>query len=53
MQVSVTAVRHAEVHCVRPKWRVVQRGSDCRVVQESLFLHHGELIVAADAKGRD
>lgn len=45
-------VRHAEVHGVRPEWRVGQRGRDRRVVQERLFLHHGELVVAAHAQVR-
>lgn len=43
---------HAEVHCVRPQWRIGQRRGDRRIVQESLFFHHRELVVAAHAQVR-
>lgn len=52
LKVAVAAVRHAEVEGVRPERRVLQRSSDGRVVQEGLLFHHGELVVAADAKVR-
>jgi len=45
-------VGHSEVHGVRPERRVGQGCSDRRIVQESLFLHHGELVVAAHAQIR-
>lgn len=48
----LSPVWHAEVHCVRPERRVGQRRSDGWVVQESLFFHHGELVVAAHAQVR-
>lgn len=44
---ALSPVGHAEVHGVRPERRVGQWRGDGRVVQESLFLHHGELVVAA------
>lgn len=46
----MAAVGHAEVHGVRPQWRVGQRRRDGGVVQEGLLLHHGELVVASDAQ---
>ena len=39
---------HAEVHGVWPKWGVCEWCGDCGIVQESLFFHHGELIVSAE-----
>lgn len=50
LQVAVAAVGHTEVHGVGPQRRVRQRSSDRGVVQEGLLLHHGELVVAADAQ---
>lgn len=50
LQVTVAAVRHTEVHGVRPKWRVGQRSGDGRIVQESLLFHHGELVVSTDSQ---
>lgn len=45
--VVFSPVWHPEVHGVRPEWRVRQGCGDRRIVQESLFFHHGELVVAA------
>lgn len=45
-------VRHSEVHGVWPKGWVLEWSSDRRIVKESLFLHHGELIVAANSEVR-
>lgn len=45
-------MRHAEVHCVRPERRIGQGRGDRRIVQESLFFHHGELVVSANAQIR-
>lgn len=28
LQISVATVRHAEVHCVRPEWRIRERRGD-------------------------
>lgn len=50
LQVAMTSVRHTEVHCVGPEWRIVEWSGDGRVVEESLLLHHRELIVAANAQ---
>ena len=47
LEVAVAAVGHPEVHGVRPERRVLEGGSDGRVVEEGLLLHHGELVVAA------
>ena len=41
-------VRHPEVQRVRPQRRVTEWGRDGTVVQEGLFFHHEELIVATD-----
>ena len=45
LQVTMTAVWHAEVHGVWPQWRVGERCCDSRVVQKGLLLHHGELVI--------
>lgn len=45
LQVAVATVWHAEVHGVRPQRRVREGRCDGRVIQEGLFLHHGELVV--------
>ena len=50
LQVAVAAVRHFEIESVGPEGRILQRGGDRGVVQESLFFHHGELEVAADTE---
>lgn len=52
LQISVTPVGHSKVHGIRPERRVAQRSSDGGIVQESLFLHHGELVVASDSQIR-
>lgn len=52
LKIPVTTVRHSEVHGVRPERRIVQGRGDSGVVQEGLFLHHGELIVTADPQIR-
>ena len=52
LQVAVATVRHAEVKSVGPERRVLQRRRDGRIVEEGLFFHHGELVVAADAQVR-
>ena len=43
-------VRHLEVHGVRPAGRVLEGGGDGGVVQESLLLHHSELVVATHSE---
>lgn len=48
----MTAMRHPEVHRVRPQWGIVQGRSDSRIVEESLLLHHGELIIATNSQVR-
>lgn len=48
----MTAMRHPEVHGVRPQRGIVQGRGDGGVVQEGLLLHHGELIVTADSQIR-
>lgn len=50
LQVTMTPVWHAEVHGVWPQWRVGERRCDSRVVQKSLFLHHGELVITTHAQ---
>lgn len=52
LKISMAAVRHPEVHGVRPQWGIVQGRSDGGIVQEGLLLHHGELIVTADPQIR-
>ena len=52
LEISVTPVRHPEVHGVRPEWRVLERGSDGGVIEEGLLFHHGELVVATDPEVR-
>lgn len=52
LQVTVATVGHAEVQGVRPQWRVLKRGSDGRIVQESLLFHHGKLVVATNTQIR-
>lgn len=52
LEISMAAVWHAEVHGVRPEGRITQGRSDCRVIQERLFLHHGELVVPTHAEIR-
>ena len=47
LEVAVAAMWHPEVHGVWPERRVGQGGGDGGVVEEGLFLHHGELVVAA------
>jgi len=46
----VAPVGHAEVHGVGPEWGVLKRCGDGRVIEESLFFHHGELVVASNPK---
>ena len=48
LEITVAPVGHAEVHGVGPEWGVLERSGDGRVIEESLFFHHGELIVASD-----
>lgn len=50
LQVAVTTVWHFEVHGVWPKRWIRQGGGNSWVIQESLFLHHCELVVATDSK---
>jgi hypothetical protein len=52
LQVAVATVWHAEVHGVGPQRRVREGRRDGRVVQEGLFLHHGELVVTTNAQVR-
>lgn len=52
LEVSVAAVWHAEVHGVRPQWWVREGRCDSGVVEEGLFLHHGELVVTTHAQVR-
>jgi hypothetical protein len=52
LQVSVAAMGHPEVHGVRPEGWVAEGSGDGGVVQEGLFLHHGELVVAAHSQVR-
>mgnify|MGYP001463593060 CR=1 FL=1 len=50
LQVAVASVGHSEVHGVGPERRVLQRGSDGRVVEEGLLLNHGKLVVASHSE---
>uniref|UniRef100_A0A8D8UJF3 Uncharacterized protein n=1 Tax=Cacopsylla melanoneura TaxID=428564 RepID=A0A8D8UJF3_9HEMI len=50
LKVSVTSMRHTEVHGVRPERWVGQRSSDTRVIQERLLFHHGELVVSSNSE---
>lgn len=52
LKISVTAMRHPEIHGVRPQRRVVQGSGDGGIVEEGLLLHHGELIITADPQIR-
>lgn len=52
LQIAVTTMRHAEIHSVGPQRRVRQWGGNRAVVQESLFFHHRELIVASHTEVR-
>merc|ERR1711936_133262 len=45
LKVAVAPVGHLKVHGVRPQGRVLQGSRDGGVVEEALFLHHGELVV--------
>merc|ERR1719317_87135 len=47
LQISMTSVRHLEVQSVWPQRRVLQRCCDRGVIQKSLFLHHGELVISS------
>jgi len=50
LQVAVTTVGHSEVEGVGPERRVVQGSGDGAVIEEGLFFHHGELVVATDTQ---
>ena len=52
LQVTVAPVGHSEVESVRPQWRVLQGSRDGGVVEETLFLHHGELVVPTNPEER-
>lgn len=52
LQIAVATVWHAEVHGVWPQRRVREGRCDGRVIQEGLFLHHGELVVTTNAQVR-
>jgi len=52
LKISMAAMRHPEVHGVRPEWWIVQGRGDSGIVQKGLLLHHGELIVTADSQVR-
>lgn len=50
LQITVATMWHLEVHCVWPERWIRQWCGDCGIVQERLFFHHCELIVAADTQ---
>ena len=50
LKVAVTSVGHSEVQGIRPQGRVLQGGRDGGVVEEALFLHHGELVVTSNSQ---
>jgi len=52
LEITMASVGHSEVHGVRPERRVLKGSSDGGVIQESLFFHHGELVVATDTEVR-
>ena len=52
LKVAVTSVGHSEVQGIRPQGRVLQGGRDGGVVEEALFLHHGELVVTTNSQIR-
>lgn len=52
LQISMAAVRHAEVHGVWPQWWVGEGRRDGWVVEKGLFLHHGKLVVTTHAQVR-
>lgn len=50
LQISMATVWHLEVHGVWPEWWIRQWCGDGGIVQERLFFHHSELVVATDAQ---
>ena len=52
LEVSMTLMRHPEVKCVGPKWRILQRSSDGGIIEEVLFFHHSELVIASNPEVR-
>lgn len=52
LPIAVTSVGHSVEKHVWPQWGILKRGGDCGVIEEEVFLHHGELVVAADSQVR-
>jgi hypothetical protein len=52
LKVAMAPVGHSEVESVGPQGRVLQGSRDGGVVEETLFLHHGELVVPTDPEER-
>lgn len=50
LSISVTLVRHSEVEGVGPQRRIAEGCGDGGVVQEGLFFHHKELVVASNSQ---